>query len=283
MLAMSDDVAAARANGELELDGIELAFIAALVALTVIVFANAMRGDFLFDDNRQIVRNELIRDPHRWRDALTHDVWAFKGERDDRPWSNYWRPGHVAWMMLNVRLFGAGDPLPWHLTSLLAHLGVIVAGYVFLRGLGVGRGATTAIVGIFAIHPTRCESVVWIAGVHDVLCTLCQLLALLCAMSAWNRPPRQGALVPAIKWTFALLLYALAIATKEIAIFFPAILALVRWTDPRLAMLSAARRLGAALVPAAPFVLIAIMFLIARHAVLVRTQLDYAFKPTWPT
>src|SRR4029079_13503863 len=145
------------------------------------------------------------------------------------------------------------------------------------------RGATTAMVGIFAIHPTRCESVVWIAGVHDVLCALWQLLALCCAMSAWNRTPRQGMHIPMIKWAAALVLYAMAIATKEIAIFFPAILALVRWTDPRLAGIPPALRLRAALIPAAPFVLIAGAFLVARHAVLGRTQIDYAFKPGWGT
>src|SRR3954451_1858114 len=71
-----------------------------IAGLTIAAFGNALRGEFVHDDQKQIVRNDLIRSPRMWGEALRRDVWAFKGERETA-WSNYWRPGHVAWLILN--------------------------------------------------------------------------------------------------------------------------------------------------------------------------------------
>jgi tetratricopeptide (TPR) repeat protein len=250
-----------------------------LMLLTSVVFGNGLRGNFVLDDHKQIVRNDLIRLPKFWPTALTSDVWAFQGEKDT-PWSNYWRPGHVGWLILNYQLFGP-DPLGWHVTNLLAHLGVVACAYVLLRWLGAGWGVSSAIVAVFAIHPTRVESVTWIAGVHDVLATLYQLGALLLLTSIW-RCQRGVAADPldttgkAFRWAGAVALYVLAVATKEIAILFPAIVALVRYT----AFGDGARRdAKRALLPAIPFAGIAVVFLVARQLVLDRSVLPFPGQP----
>jgi tetratricopeptide (TPR) repeat protein len=262
--------------------------LAAIVALTAATFANGLLGDFVHDDKRQIQRNDLIRSPQLWGQALTHDVWAFLGERNDRPWSNYWRPGHVAWLILNVQLFGASNPLPWHVTNLLAHLAAVVATYLVLRRLGASRGVGGAIVLLFAIHPTRAESVTWIAGVHDVLCTLWQMLALLCLFSAWRtehvgRPAGDARQRRFVRAGLAVLFYILAITTKEIAICFPLIVWLVRWTDPVVVAMPAPQRRRRALQAATPFAVVALAFLVARYIVLGRAQIAYGFRPSWPS
>ena len=258
----------------------------ALILLTALVFANGLTGAFVLDDQKQIVRNDLIRLPKFWATALTSDIWAFQGERDT-PWSNYWRPGHVAWLILNYQLFGP-NPLGWHVTNLLAHVGVVACAYVLLRWLGATWGVAASIVALFAIHPTRCESVTWIAGVHDVLATLWQVLALLCLMSMWRRERRgadgEGALRAsgkAWRWTGAVVFYLFAICTKEIAIFFPVIVALLRATDPevRASARDRAARWKATLLPAFPFAAMALLFLVARHFVLGLTQIRYPWSP----
>src|SRR5205085_9037722 len=126
-------------------------------------------------------------------------------------------PGHVAWLILNYQVFGA-HPFGWHVTNLLAHLGVVTCIFLFLRKLSVTLGLAAAIVAIFAVHPTRVESVTWIAGVHDVLSALWQLCALLCLLSIWLETRSQST---AFRWCAAVALYALAVCTKEIATFFP--------------------------------------------------------------
>ena len=254
-----------------------------LTVLTCAVFANGLRGGFVLDDQKQIVRNDLIRIPAFWTTALSRDIWAFQGERETAS-SNYWRPGHVAWLIANYRLFGP-NPFGWHLTNLLAHLGVVACAYAVLRRLGAAWGVALAIVALFAIHPTRVESVTWIAGVHDVLATLGQLVALLCLMSIWRRdrlgdPP--GATGTALRWAVALVCYALAVCTKEIAILFPAIVALVRYTEPPPPDARPARpgpSIGRAILPALPFAAIGAAFLVARQLVLGRTQIAWPGQP----
>jgi Tfp pilus assembly protein PilF len=250
-----------------------------LVVLTSIVFFNGLRGEFVLDDQKQIVRNDLIRLPKFWGKALTSDIWAFQGERDT-PWSNYWRPGHVAWLILNYRAFGP-DPIGWHLSNVLAHLGVVACAFVLLRWLGATWGVATSIGALFAIHPTRCESVTWIAGVHDVLATLWQIGALLLLMSIWRRAAGIGGepLAPrarAFRWTAAVAMYVLAVTTKEIAILFPVVVALVRYTELPTGDLA---RLKRAVVPALPFAVVAAMFLVARQVVLGRAQLAMPGQP----
>ena len=252
----------------------DLSILLLLVGMTVATFANGLTGDFVIDDRRQIVRNDLIRDPHRWIDALRRDIWSFLGERD-QPWSNYWRPGHVAWLIVNFRLFGATNALGWHVTNLLAHIGVVVCAFIVLRKLGASRTIAGVIIALFAVHPTRAESVTWIAGVHDVLSTLWQLCALLCVMSAWrDRATSMG------KWIAAGVFYALAVCTKENAIFFPIVVAMIRLTDPDIASAPQSQRLRRAVLVAVPFASIAMVFLIARYFVLGRMQIPFAFRPS---
>lgn len=258
--------------------------IGGVLLLTVIAFANGLSGDFIHDDQKQIVRNDFIRSPRFWVEALKRDIWAFKGERDE-PWSNYWRPGHVAWLIVNYQLFGA-RPLGWHLTSLLAQLGVVLSAYVFLRWLGASLGIALAIVCIFAIHPTRSESVTWIAGVHDVLATLGQLLALLCLMSVWRREAAAGphrVIATAWRWLAALVLYAFAVCTKEIAVFFPLIVGLVRFTDPSLEHAGRNDRMLRSVRSAVPFTVVAAVFLALRWSVLRGIQLQFPWQPGFRT
>lgn len=267
------------------LDWRDLLAVLAAMLLACVVFANGLRGDFILDDQKQIVRNDLIRLPQFWAKALTSDVWAFQGERDV-PWSNYWRPGHVAWLILNYRLFGA-DPIPWHATNILAHLVVIAAAYVVIRWLGATVGVATVIVCIFAIHPTRVESVTWLAGVHDVLAAMWQLLALICVMSIWRtRPPGEPPLDwfgQAWRWSAAVVFYVLAVSTKEIAIFFPVIVAVVRWLTPHNSPAARRGRWASVVAFAVPFALVAGVFLVARHFVIGGAQLRFDWQPGWRT
>jgi len=122
--------------------------------------------------------------------------------------------------------------------------------------------------------------------VHDVLSSLGQLLALLLLMSIWRLPKHrrksgrdQFALI--WRWSAAIVLYALAVGTKEIAVFFAVIVAIVRYTDPAVAALKPRDRWKAALLPAAPFAGIAIFFLICRRLVLGAAQLPFPWQPSY--
>lgn len=181
-----------------------------LIALVAfVVFANSLGGDFVYDDTRQILRNPLIQDSNLYGKALASDVWAFKGDGNVAA-SNYFRPTFVAWLILNFKIFGA-SPFGWHLTNLLLHIGVCILGFVLLRRWKISQNAAFAIALIFAVHPVHTESVAWISGSPDLLFAAAFL----------------GSLIFADKWTadrklfnliFAVVLYAVALGAKEIAL-----------------------------------------------------------------
>lgn len=181
-----------------------------LIALfSFLVFANALRGEFVYDDNRQIVRNTLIQNPTLYGKALTSDVWAFKGDGTVAA-SNYWRPTFVAWMILNFRLFGL-SPFGWHLLNILLHVGVCLLAYLLLRRWNLSPAVAFAISIIFAVHPVHTESVAWISGAPDLLFSLF-LLASLWFTESFSRGRKNLDLL------LALIFYALALGAKEIGI-----------------------------------------------------------------
>ena len=59
---------------------IETRWLVLLAIITFAVFANTLSGGFVYDDNRQILLNPLIQDPKLFGEAITSDVWAFKGD-----------------------------------------------------------------------------------------------------------------------------------------------------------------------------------------------------------
>ena len=57
----------------------ELLWLLPAVLLGFLIYTNTLGGEFVYDDQRQIVRNTLIQDGSQFWRALTSDVWAFKG------------------------------------------------------------------------------------------------------------------------------------------------------------------------------------------------------------
>ena len=242
----------------------DLLAVVSIGLISFIVFANALSGDFVYDDNRQIVRNPLIQDTSLYGKALVSDVWAFKSSGIGAA-SNYWRPTFVAWMIFNFLLFGL-KPFGWHLLNILLHACVCIVAYLLLRRWNVSRGVAFAVAVIFAVHPVHTESVAWISGAPDLLFTLALLGAIWFADQFVKTRNRSNLILASI-------LYALALGTKEIGIFcfllFPLILKKANQKDPR------ARRkhktidpLTRALIYSMPFMVIALLYFFARWRIL---------------
>src|SRR3954464_1556545 len=135
----------------------ELGALVAIAVVSFIVFTNVLSGDFVYDDNRQVVRNPLIQEASLYGKALVSDVWAFKASGMGAA-SNYWRPTFVAWMILNFLVFDL-KPFGWHLSNILLHSCVCIVAYLLLRRWNASRSIAFAIVLVFAVHPVHTESV----------------------------------------------------------------------------------------------------------------------------
>jgi tetratricopeptide (TPR) repeat protein len=240
-----------------------------LLAVSFLVYANALRGDFVYDDTKQIVGNDLIKEPQFYRQALTSDVWAFKGDKG-AAWSNYWRPAFVLWLIANYRLFGLGSTLGWHLGNVFLHAAVVLLAFRLLRLLDVSTPVALAIGLLFAVHPAHVESVAWISGAQDLILSaaLVAALGLLLAHLREPRPLRLGA---------SLVLYGVALLSKEIGIFFPLIIftAVFLTQGPHQDLRARVRR---ALLVIWPFLLLSAAYAAAHYIIIGRTQIDVPWK-----
>lgn len=238
---------------------IEFWWLLPALVLGFLVYVNTLYGEFVYDDLRQIVRNTLIQDGSRFWQAMTSDVWAFKG--GEEAVSNYWRPSFVFWMILNFRCFGL-QTFGWHLTNILIHVGVVALVFALSRRLNLSRPIAAAIAMIFAIHPAHSESVAWISGAPDLI------LAAALLGSIWFVDLLSEKPTP-FRWVLAIGLYIVALGAKEVAILYPLmVVALLLPNDDRNDKGFPARPLSLTW----PFVAVAIIYLIARYAVLGKTQ-----------
>ena len=181
----------------------------AITVVCVLVFANSTGGEFIYDDLRQILRNPLIQDNNLIWQALTSDVWAFKGGGEIAA-SNYWRPTFTAWNILNFRLFG-NEPFGWHITNILLHSGVCVMAFGLLRRWKISAIVAFAITLIFAVHPVHAESIAWISGSPDLLFALAFLASLWFAQDYSEDRSTKAIVLSAV-------FYAVALGAKEIGI-----------------------------------------------------------------
>jgi protein O-mannosyl-transferase len=227
------------------------------LVLVVLAYSNAVQGQFVYDDQKQIVRNPLIQNQQLLGKALTSDVWAFSGP-GDRAASNYWRPLFIAWLSLHYSLFGM-DPAGWHATNIGLHFLATLLGFFVLRSFGARPEVCAAVTWLFAVSPVHVESVTWISGSPDPMVT-CLLFAAYLGYAASRRARRW-------LWrTVSLLFFCGALLCKETAIVFPAIvfaaeLVLQENLRTRRAW---ARAAGPALKATVPFLGVAAVYLAVR-------------------
>ncbi len=196
--------------------------------------------DFQIEDYRHVADAEHLRGPS----ALLGQTEASGDEgfiRFFRPWvhGDFWVERH---------LFGA-RPRAFHWTSLLLHvlaawlLAEVLAGPLFRWHKS---GAVSAAL-VFLLQPTRWDAVSWVASRGDLWATLFLLVTLRCLGGREGRPTRGGLVLAGLGLVGAL-------ASKESALVFPWVVALVVLTAPGLR----GRRpwkLAALLVPLSPLLL----------------------------
>jgi tetratricopeptide (TPR) repeat protein len=238
-----------------------------VAVVTLTAFWPALQNQFVnWDDGENFLDNPRYRGL-----AGTNLRWM---------WTTF-HMGHYApltWLTLGLDYLVWGmNPLGYHLTSLLLHAAnAVVFYFVVVRILTLAlppladRGHTLAASAgfaalVFAIHPLRVESVVWVTERRDVLSGLFYLLTILVYLRACARE------APGRSYWLSVVLFGCALLSKSMAVSLPIVLlildvyplrrlgrALGLWSEP-------ARRVY---VEKIPFVLLAA----AASALAVRAQ-----------
>ena len=203
-----------RSNVQASTPELHLRILAGLILALLLCYANALGGDFQFDDYKVIVDNPAVQSWEAWR---TTDGQGALGLR----------PLLKLSYLLNWTS-GTGV-LGFHLVNVAIHL----ANTMLVYGLAMAwmdaqrveaRVASSTLSGwtalLFALHPIHTEAVTYVCGRSTSLMTLFYMAGLLVYVrSTIERRPQLYATVP--------VLFALALAVKETAVTFP--LALLAW------------------------------------------------------
>jgi len=191
----------------------DVAIAAGLVVAVLLAFSAVFRNDFVsFDDPLYITENQITQ---RGLSASTV-AWAFVTDS-----AANWHP--LTWLsvMLDIDLFGL-HPAGHHAMSLGLHGLNTVLVFVFMRRLGVRRGASAFAAGFFGLHPLHVESVAWAAERKDVLSMAFGLLTLL-AYLRYAESPSRGRMA----WVTGL--FVLGLMAKPILVTLPFVLLLLDW------------------------------------------------------
>ena len=188
-----------------------------LGAAVLAVFWPALHCNFiLFDDTDYVTTNKGIQHGLNWQSIQ----WAFTTAR-----AANWHP--VTWLShtLDWQLYGV-EPLGHHLTSLLLHLANAILLFLLLDHLTGARWPSAWVAAVFALHPLRVESVVWVAERKDVLSTFFWMLA----VSAYVRYAENvKSQISHFKFYYALALvfFALGLMSKAMLVTLPFVLLLL--------------------------------------------------------
>lgn len=182
-----------------------------VIFITAIFYIPAIRGGFVWDDERAILNNKLLRTTEGLK-----NIWFHPSVSKEE--YHYW-PMVYTFFWIEYHLWD-GSLLGYHIVNVLFHILNTFLLWLILRRLRV-QGALLA-AALFGIHPIHVESVAWMVELKDILSGTFYLLALLVYLSFWENK----------KWylyIFSLLFFVCALLSKSMAITFPAAILLLLW------------------------------------------------------
>ena len=187
-----------------------IAVLAALLALTAVVYTPNLHGELQFDDQRTVENNPGIRQLDTFTSLAS--MLQIRGGRFLTELT----------FALNYHLAGT-DPFSFHATDLGIHLGVILLVFLFTRrmlalaGCG-GNGGALAVTATFALHPIQTQTVAYISQRSESMASGLYLGSLLCLLGAERA---EGRYRSAGLYLISQLLFVLGLSTKLIVVTLP--------------------------------------------------------------
>jgi protein O-mannosyl-transferase len=195
-----------------------LLVVAGLVLAVAVVFGRAAGFDFIeLDDRSYVVDNPNVRGGL----SAGGVVWAFTTFQQAN-----WHP--LTWISLQAdAALGGGGPKAFHVSNVALHAAAAAFLFLALQAMTGRTGRSAAAALLFAIHPLRAESVVWIAERKDVLSQALGFAALY-AWAGWLARPSTA------RYAATVGLFAAALCAKPMWVTFPVLLLLLdRWPADR--------------------------------------------------
>ncbi len=237
-----------------------------VVAVSFLAYANTLDVPFHFDDEHHVTSNPFVRDL-KYVPRYFHRPDLFSA----LPGHEMYRPVVLVSFAFNYH-WGGYDPLVWRLTAIALHS--LCAVGVFLTAAAAAarldprpsrartRGALVAAL-LFAAHPALTETVNYASARAALLAATFLVWAFLAHLHAAGR---RSLAARAALLAVSLLLFALGLLSKEIAIVFPALLLVLAWLH------------GRGYLAVLPALAVASLYLLLRREVLGAAVVDFAAR-----
>ena len=200
--------------------------LAAILLLTLLVYAGSLDNEFVHDDWPTISENQYLRDI-----GNLDDFFVRPGMFNKSGSSGHTRPVLLATFALN---YSAGsEPRGFRAVNLALHLINVVLAFVLVRSIFSGRLpwrdaqiASLLAAGIFAVHPLNVQAVIYISSRSVLLAFAFYVSAVLLYLHWRGRLERSGRIAP---WSLGgfLLCTGLALLTKEHTVSIAGVLVLL--------------------------------------------------------
>ncbi len=197
-----------------------LIIVSILVALSIIPYINCLKNEFVLDDTRLIVDNPFIKNPENIGEAFHNDFWW----GTTLGFSGLYRPVTIISYIANYSVSGL-NPLFYHFFNIILHLMVVLSIYTFLILLYEDRFVAFLATALFAVHPIHTEAVTWISGRPDLLAAFFFFSSLTIFTKLCRN--KRSRITSLSLLFFSLILYLLALLSKENSIVLVGILPII--------------------------------------------------------
>jgi hypothetical protein len=188
--------------------------IGCVFVLTLVAYHAAPQGGFVWDDVPLLVDDARLSSWSNAGSIALSPFWAGMRSHVTDTYAQVYRPVVSLAYLVQRQLFGT-NASGFHVVSVLLHMLCIalVAGWLVRRVAGVRLPALLLALVVFALHPSRVETVAWISGSTDLWMTVLALFA----TGVWARGDSL------LRAGVAGVLVGLAVLAKEPAIVLPAL------------------------------------------------------------
>lgn len=179
----------------------------AILFLGLFSYSLVFQGDWIWDDESEVTRNEVLPDP-----SGLPRIWKGEGSPDYLPVKT-----SVQWFFYR---FAGENATPWHLLNISLHLLDALLVWKLFAAIKLPHAWLGGL--IFVAHPLAVESVAWISEFKNTL----SLAFLLLSMLAYLRFIEQERWLP---YFLAFALYVLALLSKGAVVMYPFVILLYVW------------------------------------------------------
>jgi tetratricopeptide (TPR) repeat protein len=187
-----------------------------LALLPFFIYIKTTGFQFIDFDDVAIIKNNypILSD-------IKNIGWAFKTDAFLTTTGDFYRPMQTVVFFIDA-FIGGERPWIYHLSNVLLHILTVLALYSLLKKLGSRNLTALFIALIFSVHPLLSSAVSWIPATGDLLIGLFGVLLFLNFIK-YTQTFSIGSFI------LNVLLFLLALFSKETAVLFPVILLLYYW------------------------------------------------------